>query len=120
MVSRLSRRGAPIGATEEGIMVEQPPAIAGVERAVAASTRLLTLSQGLYRFSIAPGSPVGVGKSEHLTLPAVYIALGPETAATSAKLISGPTTKGTWLCEAEHLVFAGVTDGSAKFLMTSI
>lgn len=101
-------------------MVEQPMPIEGASGALAASTRLLTLSQGVYRFSVAPGSPIGIGKAEHLSLPAVYIAVAPTTPAKAASLVAGPSTKGTWLSEAGHLVFARVTDDTAKLLMTSI
>src|SRR5216683_45628 len=97
---------------EEKFMVEQ--------HTLAASTQVLKFSQGVYRFSVAAGSPTDVDRSGHLVLPAVYLALGPDTSSKAINLIPGPSANGTWLCGSDDFVFAGVVDGAAKLLMTSI
>src|SRR5882724_11095949 len=101
-------------------MVEPPaPAVDG-QRKLAASTRVLRLPPGFYRFSVVPGSATGIDRSEHLVLPAVYLAVGPDSPSKAINLVPGPSANGTWLCGPDDLVFAGVADGDAKLLMTSI
>ena len=87
---------------------------------LSASTRVFSLAPGVYRFSVAAGSPAGVARSGELVLPAVYIAPGPDNSAKAIELMPGPAANGTWLSRSDDLVFARVADGAATLLMTSI
>jgi hypothetical protein len=101
-------------------MVEPATTTADAQRPIAASTQVLKLSKGVYRFSVVVGSRTEVGKAGDFVLPAVYLALGPDTSAKAINLIPGPSANGTWLCGPDDLVFAGVTGSEAKLLITSI
>jgi hypothetical protein len=101
-------------------MVAQPNPVDAAGGRLTASTRVLSLSPGVYRFSVAAGSPTDVARSGELVLPAVYIAPGPDNSAKAIDLMPGPSANGTWLCGSGDLVFARVVDGAAKLLMTSI
>jgi len=101
-------------------MVAQPDPLDAAEGRLSASTRVLSLAPGVYRFSVAAGSPTDVARSGDLVLPAVYIAPGPDSSAKPIDLMSGPSANGTWLCGPGDVVFARVADGAAKLLMTSI
>src|SRR5438552_8282316 len=78
------------GDREEPFMVAQSDPASSLEGKLAASTRVLSLSPGVYRFSVAAGSPTDVGRSGQLVLPAVYLALGPDTPSKTINLIPSP------------------------------
>ena len=99
-------------------MVAQPNPLDAAEGRRPASTRVLSLAPGVYRFSVAAGSPTGIARSGNLLLPAVYLAPGPDNPAKAIDLMPGPN--GTWLSGSGDLVFARVADGAARLLMTSI
>jgi hypothetical protein len=101
-------------------MIEPATTAADAQLPVAASTQVLELSRGVYRFSVAPGSPTEIDRAGDLILPAVYFALGPSTSVKAVNLMPGPSANGTWLSGAGDLVFAGVSDDAAKLLVTSI
>jgi hypothetical protein len=101
-------------------MVEPATTAADAQQPIAASTQVLELSQGVYRFSVAAGSPTKIDRAGDLILPAVYLALGPDTSLKAINLTSGPSANGTWLSGSDDLVFAGVSDSAAKLLVTSI
>lgn len=88
---------------------------------LTSSAEVITLPQGLYIFRVNVASPVRTATgAENITVPAVHIGPAPGISPDQVSFISGPHTKGTWLCEPGNMIVCKVASGSAPLIMTSI
>lgn len=88
---------------------------------LAATVEAITLNQGLYLFYVRSATPVRESAgSENVTLPAVQVGLAPGNTVENVQFISGPQTRGDWLCEPGNMIVAKITGAPATLLITSI
>jgi hypothetical protein len=104
------------------IMVKkQAPSSSPSQSQLTATAEAITLNQGLYLFYVRTASPVReTTGTENLTLPAVQIGLAPGVASENVNFISGPQTRGTWLCEPGNMIVAKISGAPATLILTSI
>lgn len=103
------------------MMAGKKPFSEAPQSALAATAKAITLNQGLYLFYVQSAAPVrATAASENVTLPAVQVGLAPGVVAEHVDFISGPHTKGTWLCEPGNMIVAKISGGPATLIVTSI
>ena len=91
------------------------------QRTLTSSAEVLTIPQGLYLFRVSAAAPVRTATgAENITVPAVHVGPGPGISPDQVSFITGPHTKGTWLCEPGNMIVARVAGGAATLILTSI
>jgi GT2 family glycosyltransferase/glycosyltransferase involved in cell wall biosynthesis len=89
-------------------------------KGLTASVEVLTLTKGLYLFRVRSTVPTRIGEEAELTLPAIHVGSGPGSPDDEIEIMTGPRTKGTWLCEPRDMLVLKVAKGPATILLTSL
>jgi hypothetical protein len=87
---------------------------------LSAALQILPLPPGLYLFSVSAGSPKTTPATGPLTLPAVYVGLGPGVPAEQVEFVEGPGSQGTWLFKKGDVLVAKVNGQGTTLLMGSV
>jgi GT2 family glycosyltransferase/glycosyltransferase involved in cell wall biosynthesis len=84
---------------------------------LSATVQLLTLSEGLYAFTVQSG---GTDAPTALRLPALQVGLAPLRSAGTVEFLCGPTTVDRWLTAGGDVVTVRIAGGEAALLLTSV
>jgi GT2 family glycosyltransferase len=87
---------------------------------LTASVEVLTLTKGLYLFRVRSTVPTRLGEETEMILPAIHVGPGPGSPGDELEIVTGPRTKGMWLCEPRDMLVAKVSKGPATVVLTSL
>jgi GT2 family glycosyltransferase/glycosyltransferase involved in cell wall biosynthesis len=87
---------------------------------LAAAATAVPLSRGVYLFSVDGAVQRDAQAPGGIALPAVSVGLAPGADGASTELISSPTMRGPWLCEAADTLVVKVSGTSSMLMLTSI
>lgn len=90
------------------------------EEAMSASIQVLPLPAGLYLFSVTAGHAVASKAAGQLSLPAVFVGVGPGVASEVVEFVAGPNVQGQWLFASGDMMITKVNAPGATLVMTSV
>lgn len=113
---RLSQQVSIQDINKELSMSDTSPASAS--QPIEASAKVLTLSPGVYAFSVQGGPPVI--SSEELTLPALQLGLAPMRSPGTVEFLAGAGTLDRWLTRSSDSFIVRISGGIVALLLTSL
>jgi hypothetical protein len=84
------------------------------------SVQAVSVSKGIYLFSVREASPERLPQAANVPLPAVHVGLAPGIGTDEVELMPGHRANGTWLCDQGDNILVRVNDERATLVLTSV